>query len=67
MTKRFFAWYDNKSDAYGRPYWEGAGWYEAETPEEAARMVKEDGCLWTSVCVTAGTEYPSPDSILARA
>jgi len=67
MTE-YFAWYDNHSDPTGlRPYWEGAGWVAAESATEAARKAKADGCKWTTVCVTADTERPTDETILARA
>lgn len=64
---RYFAWYDNHSDPTGKPYWEGAGWYEATTPQEAAAAAKAGGCKWTTVCVTADTERPTDKTILAHA
>lgn len=65
---QFFGWYDNQSDPLGlRPYWEGAGWVEADTAEEAAVKVKENGCQWTSVCVTTTTEHPTDATISAKA
>lgn len=64
---RYFAWYDNHSDPTGKPYWEGAGWYKAESAAEAAQKAKMDGCKWTTVCITATTERPTDETILARA
>jgi hypothetical protein len=64
---QFFGWYDNQSDPHLRPYWEGAGWVEADTAEEAAQKTKADGCRWTQVCVTASTDYPTDATILAGA
>jgi len=62
---KYFAWYDNQSDPTGAPFWEGAGWVEAETPQEAARKAKADG-WWTTVCVTTSTETPTEATILAE-
>jgi hypothetical protein len=67
MTE-YLAWYDNQSDPTGKPYWDGADFYEANTPQEAAAMAKADGCQWTSVCVTLPhIKYPTEETILARA
>ena len=64
---KFFTWYDNQSSPAGVPFWEGAGWIEAENAQEAARKAKVDGCKWTSVCITASTDSPTEETILARA
>ena len=64
---QFLGWYDNQSDPHLRPYWEGAEWVTADTAEEAAQKVKQNGCQWTSVCVTMSTEYPTDATILAKA
>jgi len=69
MTK-FYAWYDNQSDPLGRPTWEAAGVVEASNAQDAALLAKQDGCLWTRVCVTRSVnDYPKDNgsNILAKA
>jgi len=63
----FFVWYDNQSDPSGVPFWEGAGWVEAENAQKAAQQAKADGCQWTTVCITASTDTPTEKTILAQA
>jgi hypothetical protein len=69
---KFFAWYaggdyypTNTPDSCG---YSASGWYEAETPQDAARLAKADGCQWTSVRITkdANTQ-PYGDNVLAEA